>query len=70
MGNKILETNKNEGDLMAEPQKKPRRHETPDIEAQKRQRRAEEVAKESEEEIVERAVEKRFLQKQPPRKRD
>ncbi|MHB8842639.1 MAG: hypothetical protein ACYC56_12805 [Candidatus Aquicultor sp.] len=54
---------------MAEPKKKVREPETPDEEADKRRRKAERLAEEGEEKTVSRAVEKRFLMKEPPRQR-
>lgn len=55
--------------VMTEPKKKVRESETPDVEADKRRRKAERLAEEGEEKTVSRVVEKRFLMKEPPRKR-
>ncbi len=55
--------------IMTKPKKKVHEPETPDVEADKRRRKAERLAEEGEEETVSRAVEKRFLMKEPPRQR-
>ena len=51
---------------MAEPVKK--KTYPPDIEVERKQREAEQAARESEDEIVRSAVEKRFINKTPPRR--
>ena len=55
---------------MAEPKKQDVPKKPPDLEVDKRRREAEKAARESEEEMVERATDKRWLLKQPPRSRE
>lgn len=51
---------------MAEPKKK-RAQKPPDIEEDEKRREAEKLAKETQEEIVKRAVEKRFPERELPK---
>lgn len=54
---------------MAKPKKK-KLQKSPDIEEDKKRREAEKLAKESQEDIVKRAVEKRFPERELPKREE
>jgi len=54
---------------MTEPRKRPWASKTPDVEEDIKRREAEKAARESEQDLVRRAVEKRFIRKDPPRRK-